>query len=275
MTTPATGSTQTTGTREKGFLVDVGLRDLPLPIRAISKVAAEGQSTVAEISANARIMQKFEARWIDRLIQTLHHHRDAIGRQTLQDTLADLMDKLQAATVKMHYDYPMFIEKQTPVSGEKGLVRCRCRYTASSASIGTASRVLFRIEIPCITTYPVSELSAPGGLFGQLSELTVEVESDREVYAEDLVELVDRHALCPVYSFLSEADQTALIDKVHSEKKTSVMVVDQVKTELARRADITWYAVQCMNYGMLHPYSTLIATHKSRWVPESGYDEDV
>jgi GTP cyclohydrolase I len=260
---------------EKRFLVDVGLRDLPLPIRAISRQDAQGQATVADISVSARIMQEFEAKWIDRLIQTLHRHREAIGAHALKDTLADLVNVLGATTVNMTIDYPFFVEKRTPVSRESGLVRCLCRYSAKSASVASASRVIFRIEVPCVTTYPASSTETPGGLFGQLSELIVEVESEQEVFPEDLVELVDRHALCPVYSFLTEEDQLALIHRIHAEKLTSVMVVDRVKTELARRRDISWYAVQSANFGMLHPYSTVIATHKSRWVPHSGYDEDI
>jgi hypothetical protein len=49
----------------KKFLVDVEMRDLPFPLRVISKKDSEGQPTVANIAISARIMQEFEARWID------------------------------------------------------------------------------------------------------------------------------------------------------------------------------------------------------------------
>jgi hypothetical protein len=50
---------------QKKFLVDVEMRDLPFPLRVISKNDSEGQPTVANIAICARIMQEFEARWID------------------------------------------------------------------------------------------------------------------------------------------------------------------------------------------------------------------
>ena len=56
----------------KKFLVDVEMKDLPFPMRVISKKDSEGQPTVADISISARIMQEFEARWIDRFIRVLH-----------------------------------------------------------------------------------------------------------------------------------------------------------------------------------------------------------
>jgi len=38
---------------EKRFLVDVGMKDLPFPIKAASKVYPDGQDTIANISISA------------------------------------------------------------------------------------------------------------------------------------------------------------------------------------------------------------------------------
>ncbi len=72
---------------EKKFLVDVGFRDLPFPMRVISKVEPEGQFTIAKISINAQIMQEFEAQWIDKFIQIVHAHRNRIGTKTLKNNI--------------------------------------------------------------------------------------------------------------------------------------------------------------------------------------------
>ncbi len=260
---------------ESRFLVEVGMQNLPFPIRAISRSDPDGQPTIANISVMARIKRSFEARWIDRFIQVLHHQKDLIGVHRLRDHLRTFLDALQATMVKVDYEYPFFVGKQTPLSGETCLVQYRCVCSAKNLLHDNGARVAFRMEIPCISTYPASDAGHPGGLFGQLSVMDVEVVANSDVFPEDLVALVDRHALTPVYSFLTEEDQQVLIDRIHSEKKTSVVVVDAVKSELARNRDITWYAVRCSNYGMLHSYSTIIQTEKSAWVPFSGYDDSV
>ena len=257
------------------FLVDVGMQNLPFPIRALSRADAEGQPTVARISVIARIMRGFEARWIDKFIQVVHRHRDSIGMRWSKEHMREYAEALNAKTVCIDYDYPFFVEKQTPVTQENCLVQYRCICSAKSPVVGDDPAVSFRMEIPCITTYPVSDSEKPGGLFGQLSVMDLAVVSNADIYPEDLVELVDRHALSPIYSFLTEEDQTYLIDQIHSTKKTSVVVVDAVKSELARNRNIAWYAVRCSNFGMLHSYSTVIQTEKSPWVPFSGFDDDV
>ncbi len=52
-------------------------------------------------------------------------------------------------------------------------------------------------------------------------------------------------------------------------------MIDEIKEDLSQLPEINWYAVRCSNHGMLHNYSTVIATEKSMWVPFSGYDEEL
>jgi GTP cyclohydrolase I len=260
---------------DRNFLVDVGIQDLPFPIRVMSKVNPKGQHTVANISIRARIMDEFEARWIDRFIQLVHYQREQIGTQTLKADINGYLNKLNAESVIIDLKYPYFVEKSTPVSKEKCLVRYSCIYSAKAVSANSESKIYFRMEIPCITTYPGSDPDKPGGLFGQLSHVIVEIETLKEIYAEDLVEFVDNHALSPIYSFLSKKDQSFIIQRVHSEKKTSVKMVDGIKKELAHHPGIDWYSVRCANFGMLHNYSTAIMTEKSFWVPFNGYEQEI
>ncbi len=260
---------------EKRFLVDVGMRDLPFPIKVFSRENPEGQATVAAITIEARIMHEFEAGWIDKFVSILHTHRDRIGTKTLRQNIEDYARALNANWVKITFDYPFFVEKRTPVSKEKCLVKYNCAFAAKVPSLDDKPRVFFSIAVPCITTYPASDEKKPGGLFGQMSTVTIDTESKRDAYPEDLVDLVDRHALAPLYSFLTQEDQEFIIKKVHSEKKTSVVMVDEIKSELAADKTLGSYAVRCLNSGMLHSYSTVIGTEKSWWVPFSGFEDEL
>ncbi|MFA7283913.1 MAG: hypothetical protein WC066_05140, partial [Candidatus Omnitrophota bacterium] len=90
-------------TGEKRYMEDVGMRNLPFPMKVVSKVDKSGQSTVADISISARIMQEFEAGWIDKFIQTLHNHRERIGTKTLKDNIKDYVRHLKASSVKIEF----------------------------------------------------------------------------------------------------------------------------------------------------------------------------
>jgi GTP cyclohydrolase I len=259
---------------DKKFLMDVGMKDLPFPMKVASKVNPDGQLTVGSVSVNARIMQEFEVHWIDKFMQVLHSHRGRIETNSVKKNVFDYIKELNASTVLINYDYPFFVEKLTPVSKEKCLVRYKCTYSAKASSLNEESKIQFRISIPCVTTYPGSIPEHPAGLFGQLSVITLCVESKQDIYPEDLVAIVDKHALAPVYSFLTDEDHEYIIKKIHSEKKSSIILTDEVKDELSRNRNISWYSVSCANFAMIHSYSTVIETEKSMWVPMSGYEEN-
>jgi GTP cyclohydrolase FolE2 len=255
---------------ERRFLADVGMRDLPFPIRALSRGAADGQPTIAEISISARISREFESRWIDTFIHIVHQHRERIGTATLMENIADYAEGLHASAVSITFDFPFFYEKLTPVSKEKSLVRYLCAYTVRTNPAGSP-RARLRVNVPVLTTYPASRPGDNGELFGQMTTITLEVEPRKDVFPEDLIDLVDRNALAPVYSFLTEEDQMYLMQKVHAEYRPSVVVLDDIRDDLARDRNVTWYSVVGANHGMLHAYSTVVGTEKSMWVPFSDY----
>jgi GTP cyclohydrolase I len=255
-------------TEEQRFLIDVGMSGLHFPIRACSRDNPDGQSTVAEISVSARIWKNFEASWIDKFIQIAHRHRETLGPASLRSHIMDYYKEFRAASVRLEYQYPFFHEKITPFSKEKCLVRYRCLYSATIDSMEKGVKLIQRIEAPVLTTYPGSTPETEGGLFAQLSVVDCEVEtSNGGCLTEDLIDIIDRNALMPVYSFLTPEDQAEIIRKVHSDKKTSVVMTDSIKEELRRHPAVRWYRIRTNNHGMLHSYSTFVATEKTSWAP--------
>lgn len=258
--------------QEKRYLEDVGMKNLPFPLKVTSKVSPSGQLTVANISVNARIMHEFQAQWIDKFIQIVHLHRDTIGTSNLKTNIRDYLKGLGASAVRVDFEYPFFVEKMTPVAKEKCLVRYMCTFSCKVSAVRDA-KIQLKMEIPVITTFPESSIMLVPRPFGQLSVVIVEVESSKDIYPEDLVEIVDKHALSGIYSFLTPEDQDFIIQRIRSSSKPSVVMVDEIKEELAHKENVSWFSVNCSNFGMLHPYSTVIGTEKSMWIPETDVED--
>lgn len=60
----------------------------------------------------------------------MHQHRTGIGTSTLRSNINDYLKELNASTVRVDFDYPLFIEKITPVTKEKCLVKYLCTSSA-------------------------------------------------------------------------------------------------------------------------------------------------
>jgi GTP cyclohydrolase I len=260
---------------ERRYLTQVGLEGFPYPVKVLSREDPAGQSTIAEISVAAKISRGFEARWIGKFIDILHRHRETIGTASLTRNILDYRSEFGASEVDIVFSYPFFVEKTAPASKQKGLVRYSCRYSVRSPSLDLVPKILFSMEIPVITTYPGSTPAGPSELFGQLTKVHIETQSEDEIFPEHLVDVVDGHALFPIYSFLSEADEEYAIRKIHEERKSSVVMLDEIKRDLAMNDDIQWFSVRCTNFSMLHPYSTMVGMEAAPWIPEMADDEDL
>lgn len=260
---------------EKRYLTEVGLRGFRYPMRVLSREDPTGQPTIADISVAAKISQEFETRWIGKFIDILHRHRETLGTATLTRNILEYRSEFGASEVDIVFSYPFFMEKTAPVSKQKSLMQYLCRYSVRSPSLDRVPKILFSMEIPVITTYPGSAQPASSGLFGQLTKVRVETQSEGEILPESLVDIVDSHALFSMYSYLSEADQAHAIKTIHAEKKSSVVLLDEIKQDLQKRDDLQWFSVRCTNFSMLHPYSTVVGMEAAPWLPPMGHDDDL
>ncbi len=252
------------------FLVEVSIADLPFPITVPSGTAHEGQATVATLSVKARIMAEMEADWTDRFIRVTHQKRDALGHERLEETLLAYKDALEAKSVELRLDYPYFVEKRAPVSGEACLVRYDCRLTGRYPSLDEGPRVRFRVICPVLSSTAVA--GEFGGLplaLPQPSRVAIEIESDDALSPESIAAIVDEAGLVPVYSYLSKEDRRQLTERTRTLYRPSVEVVDRIRAAMAARADVSWYSIEMIDRSPLQTYTAIQSTHKSLWVPGS------
>jgi GTP cyclohydrolase I len=249
--------------------------DFDFPFRVAGRGKPEGVPTVGKISVHARINQEFEARWIDRFARVLHQHRDAVGSRSLRKGIVDYLEALHADSVQVSLSYPYFVEKKTPISKLPCLVGHNCTYRAKLTALGGEPKLSLKVEVPTLTTDPCSSPDQPGFLFAQRTLVTVEVASNDSLFIEDIVEAIDRHALIPVYSFLTAEDKEHLVGLAHSRTVSSVVLTEAIKDFLAPREDVDWYRVVCRNRGLLHLYATEVSTEKGSWVPASDFADAI
>jgi GTP cyclohydrolase IB len=239
-------------------LLEVGVRDLPYPVRVPSRADPRGQPTVARVSLEASVAHEFEADWADRLVRVLHEHRERISAPALKQDVGAYLEALGAGMVEISLEYPFFVEKRTPRTGQKCLVKYDCTYCIVGLLPRSAPKVFFKIAVPCITTGPSPDGRRRGASVGQVSTVTLETESQRDVYAEDLVALVDRNALAPLYSFLGPEDREDVLRRIRTQRRTSVELVERVRGELSADPGLGFYSVRCLDSSFLRPYRTLI-----------------
>jgi GTP cyclohydrolase I len=249
---------------ERAFLVDIGIEGVDVPIVAPSRDAASGRPTIATFSAMATVKRDYEASSIDELIQLFRDHDGTISVESLQEMVLGYRDELGGVPLRVALTYPFVIEKRAPVSGERSPVTHRCGYSVEVGPLQRFAKPLFRIDVPVLTTYPAATKETPGGLFSQESDVALRLECTRDVFPEDLAELVERHALAPKYSYMTAEDQDFIRQRAHARRISSVMMTAAIQRELEAMDEIRWFSIRCRNRGMLHAYRTFVGTQRER-----------
>ena len=97
------------------------------------------------------------------------------------------------------------------------------------------------------------------------------MELPKDIWHENIVEIMDKRTLPPIPAFSTGKSQNQLIHRIHSEQKSGVMA-DEIKEEFSRKHDTVWHAVDRSGCGMLDPYSTVVRTEKGAWFPSGGLE---
>lgn len=247
---------------QDAMTVDVCLKDLPFPMRVASRDEPGGQATVASISVAARVKRRPGWDWTAEIIRILHAHRDRIGASTLRENIMDYLVQMEAERVRADFRYPFFYEKRTPISGEKCLLCYPCVYSAKVPSVDKGARVFLNIEIPVLA----SLTPFPGAA---QYKIIIETESKKDVFPEDLVDLADRHALSPVYSFLTRRDREYLAQSFQARQKGIEEVVNGINGELCASKDIGWHSIRSGGGGLPYSYETETGADRGMLSPGS------
>ena len=98
--------------------------------------------------------------------------------------------------------------------------------------------------------------------------MAIEISCYRDVFPEEIVELVDEHCLVPVYSYLPPEDEKYLIRRAHERCVSSVVLTEAVRKDLVCLPAVDWCSVKCKNRGLLHLYSTEVGVEHTPCFPE-------
>ena len=169
----------------------VGVRGLRFPIQIRDK-AHQHQNTLATIAMCVDLPKEFKGTHMSRFIEVLNAHGSVVHVENIEDILHAMQHKLHADTAHLELEFPFFLTKQAPVTGKEGVMD----YTAKFAASATGKEVDFVLSVivGVTTLCPCSKAISKHGAHNQRGNVTVSIRSDKVVWIEDLIALVEASA---------------------------------------------------------------------------------
>jgi len=252
----------------------VGIKNLRYPVEVLDQKAGR-QKTVANISMFVDLPAGLRGTHLSRFVELVHKHKDEIGVSSLATILEDTKKAFGSRDAYLELAFPYFIEKQAPVTGERGLLEYRSFFAAYLSDVyrGTVG-----VSVPVTTLCPCSKEISSAGAHSQRSLVGLWVEASRFVWFEDLISLVEEKASSDLYSLLKREDEKFVTEKAYANPRFVEDLVREVALELEGDLEISGLRVEVESLESIHNHNAYALVERGQvlgptstipfWAPE-------
>jgi|SRR5689334_7118108 len=237
----------------------VGVRGLQFPIQIRDKAHAL-QNTVATIGMFVDLPKEFKGTHMSRFIEVLNAHGNIVHVENIPDILFAMQRKLNADSSHLEMEFPFFLEKNAPVSGMKSVMNYTARFDATAS--GPEIDFVLTVKAGVTTLCPCSKAISAYGAHNQRGEVTVQIRSEKAIWIEDLIALVESSASSELYSLLKRVDEKAVTERAYENPVFVEDLVRNVAVRLNAHPDVTWYKVEAENYESIHNHNAYACIEK-------------
>ena len=238
-------------------LKHVGIKDLRWPIQL--KDPKNGvQHSVATVKLAVDLPHEQRGTHMSRFVECLklmgpvHPH----GLEAMLDTLKE---KLGAQKALIELDFPYFIEKQAPVSGQTSFLDVSCHYRAEK---GEKFLLDVGVDVPIHTLCPCSKEISRYGAHNQRAWARMVIRSTKPVWIEELVDVAEKSASSPLYSLLKRPDEKFVTEEAYENPRFVEDATREIASRLNADERIAWYRVTVESEESIHNHNAFACVEK-------------
>jgi GTP cyclohydrolase I len=244
----------------RGLRIDkVGVRGLRIPLQVRDK-SRDLQNTVAKVGMFVDLPKEFKGTHMSRFVEVLNSHGSMVHVENIPDMLRAMQAKLHAQSAHLEMEFPFFLVKKAPVSGKEGVLDYNVRFDA--AMHGQDLDFLLTVRATVTTLCPCSKAISKYGAHNQRGEVTVQIRSEKIVWIEDVIALVEASGSSEMYSLLKREDEKAVTERAYENPVFVEDLVRNVALRLNAHPDVAWYRVEAENYESIHNHNAYACIEK-------------
>ena len=228
----------------------VGVKDIRYPVVVLDRTDGS-QHTVARVNMYVNLPHHFRGTHMSRFIEILNRYRTGISTKNVREILNEMKQQLDAHTAYFDMEFPYFVTKSAPISGERAKMEYTCRLAASSDN----DHYMLEVRVPVLSLCPCSKEISSFGAHNQRSVITVQIKAQERIWIEELIEIAETSASSDIYSILKREDEKYITEKSY---KNPVFVEDMVRNaseKLNSKRGILWFSVESENMESIHNHS--------------------
>lgn len=237
----------------------VGVKNLRYPITVLDR-ANRSQQTIGSINMYVNLPHRFRGTHMSRFVEILNEYHKTLHVDIIGEILKKMKDKLHAEEAHMEVTFSYFIEKSAPVSKTKSLMEYSCTFVGT---LKDREDFILGVEVPVTTLCPCSKEISNQGAHNQRSLVTIKVRFREFVWIEELIDIAESAASCPIYALLKRSDEKSVTEQAYNNPRFVEDVVREVAVRLNRDSRIIWYRVESENFESIHNHNAYATIEKT------------
>jgi len=228
----------------------VGVKDIKYPVVVMDRDNGQ-QHTVARVNMYVNLPHNFRGTHMSRFVEILNRYRKGISTTNIKEVIADMEKQLDAERAYFEIEFPYFITKKAPVTGEVAKMEYNCKLIANSCD----KSYFLEVKVPVLSLCPCSKEISKYGAHNQRSIVTIQIKAEEKIWIEDLIAVAESSASSEIYSILKRADEKYITEHSY---ENPVFVEDIVRNAAEKLKDISgilWFLVESENMESIHNHS--------------------
>lgn len=232
----------------------VGVKGVRYPIALHDPTTGGTQHTVADIDMYVSLPHYQKGTHMSRFLEVLNEHHDQIRSDDAFAICRVVKDRLEAEAAQIRFEFPYFIDKRAPVTGQPG--KLDIRVTLEFVANGTEDFIL-GIRVPATSLCPCSKKISDYGAHNQRCEMIARVRTRPGVrlWIEDLFAMVEQCASTQVFATLKRPDEKWVTEAAYDNPKFVEDIVRDLAITLGSDPRITWFNVSSENFESIHSHN--------------------
>lgn len=217
------------------------------------------QHTIATLSLTVDLPHHERGTHMSRFLQVLNRH-DELSAEEAVEIAEELRGRLGAETARVSAEFPFFVRRAAPVSGEAGMME----FTAGiDATVGPDTDVVLSVQVPVATLCPCSREISERGAHNQRGVVSLDVRTRVPVSFGELIEAAEEGASCALYPVLKRADEKWVTERAYDNPRFVEDLLREVAVAMRDDPRVTWYRVTVENHESIHAHNAFATVE--RW----------
>ncbi len=230
----------------------VGVKDVVYPLRLRTRGGGE-QTTVATINMYVSLPHTKKGTHMSRFLEVLNAQTsEPVTPRRIPSITRAICERLEAETAHLEASFTYFIKKEAPVTGTPGLMDYRVTFECMAN--GTED-FLMKVSAPAASLCPCSKEISEYGAHNQRCRIEAKVRFKGELWIEELVEVLERAASCPVYATLKRPDEKWVTERAYENPKFVEDIIRDLAVALDGNRKITYYEISSENFESIHNHN--------------------